>query len=194
MMVEKCFAPSLRALATAVGEDIEKKERFFIEHVQNPEKFRQQQKTVDLTEKEESEENEKEEKKDPSPDQKTITSLFKPSQETEAKEGEKEEETKDEKTEVKQDGEMEDTTAKWKVPARKKSTHTARRERRARTPPPTVARATRKAWTWRRWRPSVSATTARTTPWTFSPRSDRERTLMRSVAACRTTVLLTVID
>lgn len=106
--VEKCFAPSLRALATAVGEDIEKKERFFIEHVQNPEKFRQQQKTVDLTEKEESEENEKEEKKDPSPDQKTITSLFKPSQETEAKEGEKEEETKDEKTEVKQDGEMED--------------------------------------------------------------------------------------
>lgn len=96
--VEKCFAPSLRALATAVGEDIEKKERFFIEHVQNPEKFRQQQKTVDLTEKEESEENEKEEKKDPSPDQKTITSLFKPSQETEAKEGEKEEETKDEKT------------------------------------------------------------------------------------------------
>ena len=103
--VEKCFAPSLRALATTVGEDVEKKERFFIEHVQHPEKFRQQQKPVDLTEKE-SEESEKEEK-EPSPDQKTITSLFKPSQEMEAKEEEKMD-TKEAKTEMKADGGMED--------------------------------------------------------------------------------------
>lgn len=80
--MEKCLATSLRTLTAAAGEDVEKKEKFFIDHVMHPEKYRPQPKPVEVAEKEDSEGDEKDavaaaESKVPSPGQKTITSLFK---------------------------------------------------------------------------------------------------------------------